>query len=1379
MFAMLIQSIINEQILNNQLEDLSAYRIKNEDKKIIIWIRFHTQITTMYNIEEKIAFGVIRDHQSMNKITMYFQAQKKSVDILMIQNDQINKFKAPNNFSEWHCILLNKEIQFESATFQEQKIVFTQQNEKEHYYYGFFNTWQNITFSLKAYNEETTALGSIIQFKKHPMTNKILQMVLNYRDQIYIQFYFRQNNLDTNAVFFELLDQIEELQFTFINNYILFDDIKGTQQQSQSNIGCAWNLLQLQFIGHDTIINLYTSLYNQSITISHQQNIDIKFFIGVNLGFYNDQIQIDNIIILNEYESIPAMKCPPNCLKCNNTQCLKCLYDLSLDSFCQCNKTQYYDKQNNGCYQFDGYFKIENEIKDDDYQSCQYGKYFDSNTQQCILCPKLQQYKCYECLFGTEEWYKQQICKFQEIFSLKYIELYSLEEVLLLNQTKLVKFDQTFSQIIENKGLIYHYNYGQIVQRNKDVFQILETICENNYYLNVLKKCIKLLRGTLNKGVQKVSCRLQFTLVHNKCKSCPKYCKICQYNFNIKNIECMIPKDGYYIDQNQLKICDKSCPYCFNNTVCNQTVLYNPQIVIQDQTFNINFNCLFYYNKTCIYCRPSYFLDVQGQCESRSKIINFYKFELIINQDLQEINPQQIQNLISQQKLISKNVRFQIQIFCAQFQALSKQLAISQQIGCIQSQQFNSLNRCTEVEENFKYLSSCAGTYYCPYDRCTHNLLIRVTLYISNRQSIIFNDKYYYNFQDLLSSFKEQLIHIKQIEITALVYVFESIDQDCLDFNLFKFDKDHLQNFKFTKFKLILDFMHQAVFPECQQYLTFNLSYLEINNLVTQSSLTFIINSDYVRFFQCVFQKSQTIFKIVSLETSFVNTQFVSLQLNQSLIEFQSNVTITDIKFINCHFINIAVNSSLIYVNFLKVKQTQLDYIIFYNVNINQLSIENAYFIEINQICQIFVVQNFKIKNTYLQNAKFFLIYKNQYGQSIYKNVEIQFCEFHESQFITDFDLVTIREFLFNKVSIFKTKFIEIQGKCELTNIQFSNIDAELSSFISLYGESTKLSELSVQNSNFISSYMLYIKQDYILISELITSNCNYMPYFILIHIMATNGSINRLEMVALKYTGQQLILNSLFIIQIELINGFINNLQVQEIIVYQLKIFEIIYQNLEVYNLTLKNIQAIQGDQALNEIIRFVQSKQHSKCSINGAIIQNLTIALNQQSALFFFEGKQGTVVLTNFKLKNIQSVMKYYLFSCINYKLFFKNIYIINNDYIGFIYQSNSFIDITDLIHYSQPLQIENDKLSSIFSNMKSKFENYQLNLRNSIIINLQQQLIDPTPSTYLYVNLFNITFINYDFQYQQNNLEIKVNKMLSSFNISLSLIVRAPNT
>ncbi|KAM3136519.1 hypothetical protein pb186bvf_011322 [Paramecium bursaria] len=1347
----LTHSIFNEQILNNQIQEQSIYRIKNEDRKILIWIKFHTQITSLLDIEDAIPFAIIRDYKSNNKIKMQFQVSKKGVQILLTDQVQVNKLIVPNNISQWHCISLNKQIQFESATFGELKVIFYQdQNYKQYNNYGYIITWQNKTFSLKAYKNEPNTLEDIIEFVNHHyrMMNNISQVVYNNRESIYFQFYFRQSYRNTNQKFLLLSDEIEDLQFYFENNNIMIEE--NVQKYRISNISCSWNFLQVYFVGNETIINLFTDQQNLQQKITFKQNNLINLLIGIKIEFFNDLIQIENIIILNDYQQKPNMKCPPNCKKCNNTICLECHHDLLLENYCQCNPTSYFDKQNKVCFAFDNSFYIENENQDDAY--CQYGQYYDLNLQKCILCPKLQQYECYECLFGTPEWFQQRICKFQEIFSLKYVELYSLRDELQIESIKQVKFDQKHQKIVENKRLIYDQNIGQIIQINKDIFQVLDIICENNYYLNVeLQKCLKSDRGTLSKSQYKISCKLQYSQIKYKCKKCPQFCKICQYDINQKQMECMIPLDGYYVVSNLLKICPKNCPYCYNSTICNQKLDYDSLWVIDIDQIVFSKNCLLYYNLTCLYCAPEYFLDQVNGCVHRDILPLYYKFEFIINQDLQEIHPFQIKNLILQSKLLSDIVKFQIQLHSAQFiQSPNFNLnSIQKQIGCKETQYFNKSTRCTLLEENYRHLPNYNGAYYCPNNKCTHNLILYVTVHISNRQTIIFKDASYFTFQELFSSIKQEIIHFKYIIVNAFVHVFESIDQDCQDINIFYLDD--LQDQKQIQFKLILNFVNsRSVFPECYEYLIINFNYIEINQLVTQSSLYIIITTNYVIFYQCYFYQSQLSILIQSNQTLFLETDFVSVKFQESLIEFQSNVTMNIIRFINCQFIDIVVNKfSVIYLNFIVAVNNKLEYFLFRNVIIENLFLQQARFIEINYYCQYFTMENLDIQDLEMRNSYFFLIYEkqNQNSLSIYTNIMIQQSNIYGSYFITDQIYIKIQYYIAKQLNMIQTIFISLSHSCDVINIQFHHIECDKSSLLELNcKKEIKLKQLQIWNSSIIQSKILIINSNNVQIYGFKAQNCNYKPNFVLISIISKYCQIDKLEASGLKFVGQSFALSSLYIIQIEVTKGFIKNVLLNNIIIDQLKILLILHQNVTIQNLELSNILVIQGSQRLSELIRFIQISQESRCLINLIIMQNISINLDQQSSLVFFEGNQGLVQCQNFRFSQITSQSQLYLFSSQNQQLQFNFIKMIDLDYIGYLQQNNSQVSISNLIYSAQPIQIIENKINPLFKNLASKQGNDQLIVKNSIIINLKYPLLILITNGSLIVDFVNISIINY---------------------------------
>ncbi|KAM3133272.1 hypothetical protein pb186bvf_014565 [Paramecium bursaria] len=1292
-----------------------------------------------------LPFAVIRDHNSVNQLILSFQPFLDKIQIFLIEKDGSNNFTIKNNSSQWFSILLHKQEQFEYAILEDQKIsLFTNKNFVQSSYFGFMCTWQNLTFSLKAFNQKSNRISEFLILKNLHLVNIFRQIILNRRDQIYIQFYFRQPYLNVNKSFLLLLDDLQMLKFLIQNSTInIIDEVNYFKNEVQG-VGTQWNFVSIQLIEWNTILTVITDKENILKNNIQKKYKDPNLIFGLQLIFFNNQIQIDNVLIVNNYEVIPTFECYPNCLECNLNQCLKCHNNLSIQNYCLCTDVQYYDYEGQVCLDISQQQSIEKVQFDDKKQNCVFGYYFNKDLSECMHCPQIQQFECQECLFNTETWNQNRTCIFQEIYTLKFMELYYQYQIFDPKSVKRIEFDSNYSKIITKSQLSFHQISGQIIQRSKDIFQILETVCENRYILHQsLHRCKKLSKGTLSQARQIVTCLIGFIQINRKCIKCPINCLICQYIHEQKKLYCLIPQKGYYLSKNLIQSCPEDCPFCFNNTLCNYDISQISQN-ITSQNKRIVSNCILYYGELCLICRTSFFLDVYNNCIHKQKMVDLLNFQLIINLLHPQLNIQQIQNLVLSNKIKQNQLLFQIQIFSANFSILQSDKEDIQ--GCLQFQYFNSMTRCTKAQENFQYLSSLEDVFYCLNNHCEYNLMLNVTIYISNTQLILLNNRTYFNFLELFNSIKKQLIYIKNVKVKADVYVFELINQECQDYGLFFINYTELQqSFLKTEFKLILNFNNIAVFPQCYQDLIINFDYTEINNLITSSQLNIKIDSDEVKFFKCKFKQENQQLIIMSTQTLFLNTTFINKELQQPLITLQGYEMIKQISFINCNFGDLLLENS----NLIDIK-SDIQYLLFQSIQITHLYFNFSQFFGTKQSIKNLQIINMNITQSDIRNSYLFVLPKNSSKNSkcLFQLINFDNSVLFASTFIYSELPITVQVLKVRNVNIYQGRFMDLIQNSKISNVLFDEINSQYSIFIQTQNDQAELSSIVVQKSvlehgtEIIVGISLQIK-----INSFKILGCDYKYNLNVISILANLISIANIDIVMLNVFGQIYSIIYQYLIFIKGKNIQISNISLNIISLSQQKLLQINYQKLQFDNFSITGIKMKQDSEVLSDLVSFIQQDKHSQSFLSQFKVTEISITWNYQSVLFQFSGKSGPSICSNLSFINMTSNANFYLFSSSTQYILFQNIILINVDSLGFLFQNNSYSDINNFNYYSKSqFSKSREIITPIFSNYASHFEVCKLKLTNSYIGNLMQPLIVLSTNGILELRLFNITIIDY---------------------------------
>ncbi|KAM3133270.1 hypothetical protein pb186bvf_014563 [Paramecium bursaria] len=1299
-------------------------------------------------MEEIIPFLVIKDQKSQTRITLAFKAYRKQIDISVIEQNITNIFTISNYSQQWSYIYLYKQEQFEYSTFEQQIIQFSKnQNYILQSHYGIMITWQNITFSLKAFKQEIGQLSDLIMIKNNYLFQQQKLVILNYRNLIEIQFYFRQTKLTQKGLLFIVSDELQTAEFIVINNTLkIIIDTLNYYKYEVPDIVFQWNFISVQFDNYDTIFTILTQNQSQIFTHNVKSNIDLNFLFGLEIQFLIGEIQIENIMISNDYKQIPTNTCYPNCQECDKNICLRCLNNLSLDNYCECQENQYFDDILQLCQDMS-----KNQIFQTDFQyqkdfNCQFGYYYNIYSKKCLSCPIIQQYYCLDCFYQTELWSQNYTCIFQEIQTINFIELYNQQAIIYHDIARLIIFNHQYSEITNNRFLEFDYNNGQIYQIHQDVYNILNIICQSGYYISkISNKCVQLTRGTLSKSQSLTQCKLKYTKILNICMKCPKLCKICDFNYKEKTIICIIPEKGYYLSGYQAKTCPLECPFCFNSTYCPDIT---DEQSINDNQIMTN-NCLIQQDQICLFCKDQYFLDFFNNCVDKLKVFGFYKFYFVIRQNDFDLNQQQIKNLILSKKLMSSSILLQTKVFRAQFQSLSY---FVEQIECLQNQAQNCEINNT-VKENYQFVSTLNNTYYCPNNNCYQNLILNVTVYISNRQLIIYENKNFYNFHDLFNGILKQQIYLQWIKINADVYVFETINQECQNFNLFLLNFPKLQQYlEYTNFSITLNFQQYSIFPDCYKQLIINFDHIEINYLITSSPIIIKIQSQFLKFYKCNFEKQNQIIFIISKDIVFLNTTFMNKFLDEPMIQFQIYTEINYLHFINCNFADIELQNS----NLIEF-EASIDNLLFQTTYIHDVFLQKSKFIKLKQVRQNILVKDMNITLLGMKSSFFFSNPAINKIKILYQFISIDDSLFQNSTFILQDQYAVIQNLLVKETDIIDSFFILIRFDCELTNIYFQTINSEFSNLVTLMGENLiQLYEILFTECIFNdTTSLITTSAGKIELKKIYLEKCYYFPNFKLITINAFAAQLDDIQISYLQVSGQQNVLSSLYFILISGQNIIIQNLTIQKTLIGQIKILHIVYSFLYFQNFKLSSIsyfQQLQGD-----LITFSQKNNDSICLLNLFTINNITFKFNQQSLLFLFKGKQGQSYCDNFQFYNISSFYPFYLFSVTTQFIDLKNINLIKIDQIGFLQQTSSATQITNLNYQSILTAVDRNYDFYIFYNLACVEKISFVKILHSTFMNLRQPLIQSKNSGILQITLINITLVDY---YYKNSI-IKIDK------------------
>ncbi|KAM3133316.1 hypothetical protein pb186bvf_014609 [Paramecium bursaria] len=1307
-------------ILDNQVQELNLYKIAEEDQEIIIWVRFQTQL--MFD-DNPHSFLIINSQISKDQILLNYQYKQQLQIMITIPDSEFTEnliLAKSYDRKTWLCINLLKDSQYQWIKSQNKTIQLPSIKYKDHQFYLNLITWQNLTFSLKAFKgQDSLITQDYFYITNTPILKLYKQIVMNYKSQIQLEMYIRQQN-ENEQIFFTIMDQEYSYNLHYGQSNIrikIKSEFSINQKQFQGIPHNKWFKLRIHFELDKTIttINTLSEQFNWVYENKQLKPIDgyIPQYYGIMIQFYNPFTEIDNIIIVNNKTHQIINNCFPGCKKCEQLQCFECKNNLKLSNQCSCDQNQFYDNQIEQCKDITEYPGL---MQNQKYiQICILNEYFNIQQEKCVQCPKIDDQYCTDCVYNTDLWKFNKTCTFQEIYSDVFLNYQSINYALDINSFQMI-FDQFYTKITNYKCEFQQTN-GLIYCKNYPWDYLVKGICDYGQYNQVTHKC-KSNKGVFHKFQNRLMCQLNYTLVNFRCVKCPNNCVVCTYL--LKTIKCLITNPGFYIQADLFLI--QSC-------ITNKTMCLNQTNSLQNQEQQYN-DCKLQIDSTCLLCVENYILDFKMDCELGKDVSKAYNFEYLSNRLKQQLTYFQLAQFASSQiTIIKKMTLLQILFYGLQYENIKQTDGFIYQNNnshCVKFNQFNSSKKCYQYKQNFTQLFN-DGIYYCPNDKCSYNLTLQIDIFISNSQQILYQNISYISIQEILDLIIIKF-YVEQITFMAQVQVFDSFDQECFDQQIFMLNDSKINlNFPNTYFKLILIFQSFSQFPSCWEVNFYsNFQSIQIRNLTTNSLLQIQFQSDEIEFINCKFLSKEQIQIILHAQVvTFENITFIHTEFDNKLIQiFYKNNLIQVIKFLSCNFIDLKIKEEIILIQIL----SEVKLFVIYNMTLFEVQISDAIFFQFHKFQMLQVEQMFLGQNTaYLSNYFSCELFEQSNSLSVFDNINILDSEFMLTSFIQIQSKVSLQNLKIIDSIFISSQAFNIFGRLNFMNILLQGLQLDKCKFFSCQGEHDNLilKDIKIIDTYFNQTQLLFIKAFEIKIENIQILYCNYYPSVNLFDIVAKIGFIESFSLTSIRIEKQyqQLVVETPeYLLNFQLQQIRFNFVKFENITIFQAKLLIFSYNTAHISNLFIINFQLIGG--SLSELILLSEFNSKSYLKLFTFSVINIDIKWLQPSKLFYIQGNEGQSKLFNLVMQNITSITEFQIFYCQKNRAYFNSVSTKFQQLLGFIKQSQSIVKI---INYKQ---IQNHLLSQlwntpIFSNIDPKSEFERLSIYNSSFMNLVQPI------------------------------------------------------
>ncbi|KAM3139699.1 hypothetical protein pb186bvf_008157 [Paramecium bursaria] len=1070
----LILLVISKLIVDTQTQISGILFFNDQEQDITIWIRPQPQfLDDRYINTPGIPFAIINNKDGQDLIKFTYQTMDLSIIIffeIQKQKFYLNKpdHEQRSQNGTWVKFVIHKtteQIEFIQANEQ----IFNLYEMKLHQL-NMIYSWQSLIFTCQIYDQIEQLDLTVLVLQNDVFLKQQLLRIFNSKKLIILLVYIRFQEVQKQIPFIQIFDEDRQIQIILNQTSIAIDFYqnyyKSFSKAFDSNMTNQWISITLFDEYQQTLCQLaFKDQYLEQIIYSPQYEEGYHALDQIKILGIIQYLQNYKIFVINKYfdsqKVILDRFCFQNCKTCNKLQCLECEGQLSLETNCLCPLNQHLHPTLGFCVDktLTQNIKINNRFV---MKFCPFGYFYDQKNLKCRECPKLNEFYCTSCLYNNLQWQPGQSCFYQEIFQQMFIQ-----PELNFEFSKLLLIQKRYDKIPKQCFYEFSIDYQRlIVFYQRDIYRILFELCDQNYFFSQLLQKCKILEKGQQYGNQQQKfnmkiCKIGFAYL-NKCKciKCQKNCLMCKL-INLKLI-CTLPNKSYTLGQNQqiIKCQDNRCQEIDNKQYDECQVE----------------NCKVCYFSSCLVCNHNYVQDYNENCHLGSQFSSFFHIEINDNLVKPQYDHQQIIYLRYQLEkfkidLGSDDILQIIEIGNNYKEMRQSQLPQqqnnyyykdNQQVYCLNQTQLYGFKFCHQHVSGYQYIQQLNKYVYCHNQNCQFDLIYQVIVFFTNNPSIKYQNMTFVNFEIFAKSLSLNELFINNIIIEAIVYVFDTFQDNC-EGSFFTISDSQVYNYQ-----VILDFKGVSVFPNCQNSLIFEFNEISLINLFTYSSLQFEFTCNKVLIKNCTFIKQENL--QLKIEASYVQLEQVYIQgilkeQYQHMINIDSPQLIQFIYITDLLIENINLSGKNIISIWSKTNNTQIEFVKLQNNKlIKSTFLRNYDTINIQ-------IQSLIVDNMIFDQSGLILLLQVSSNLLTINNLIIQNSTVLSNSVLIQSDYLNLFNILFIDVQIDNSGLFFVNENLTIQNISFKQI-LLLQSFI-LKDEVNFISVIrfSIMNSIFVSYF--------------------------------------------------------------------------------------------------------------------------------------------------------------------------------------------------------------------------------------------------------------------------------------------------------------------